>query len=173
MIAGLTGLLTYPHVTLMAVNGHETCEPCNGRHQAHMRLSPITLLPDGDGIESRDTYCCLATANSVMSTVERDRLVCVVAGLFVDSLPIDPLQIHAQAVLPQIERYFDPLKLTGARRAHGWTKAELGRVAQISRSSIGQWESGYYVPEERSVKKLAVALGLDPEELFAIEQDWS
>lgn len=51
--------------------------------------------------------------------------------------------------------------LKRARRAAGWTKAELAAKAGVSASSIGHWESGRGA-SLRSVDATASALGIKP-----------
>lgn len=48
----------------------------------------------------------------------------------------------------------------------GWTQAELGRQADISRNAVSNYMRGNYLPDPVSLKKLAEALDVKPEDLL-------
>jgi transcriptional regulator with XRE-family HTH domain len=49
---------------------------------------------------------------------------------------------------------------------HGWSQAELGRQADISRDAISNYIRGNYLPEPVNIKKLADAFKIKPEDLL-------
>jgi putative transcriptional regulator len=58
--------------------------------------------------------------------------------------------------------------LRQARAAAGWTQAELAERVGVSRKTINTVENGVFVPSTVLALKLARALGVRVEELFAL-----
>jgi transcriptional regulator with XRE-family HTH domain len=59
-------------------------------------------------------------------------------------------------------------RLTQLRRKTGHQQGELARLVKTSQQSISRWEAGEWRPKAKQVPKLAKALGIEPEELFAL-----
>lgn len=57
------------------------------------------------------------------------------------------------------------------RAARGWTQADLAIRVGVSRKTINTVENGIFVPSTVLALKLAQALELPVEELFALEQN--
>jgi ribosome-binding protein aMBF1 (putative translation factor) len=57
----------------------------------------------------------------------------------------------------------NPVAIAEARRARGWTQAELAAVVRSSRSTVQCWEVGRRAPDPVYELRLTKALGLTPE----------
>ena len=57
------------------------------------------------------------------------------------------------------------------RTAKGWTQADLAIRVGVSRKTINTVENGIFVPSTVLALKLAQALEVSVEELFALEQN--
>lgn len=57
------------------------------------------------------------------------------------------------------------------RTANGWTQADLAIRVGVSRKTINTVENGIFVPSTVLALKLAQALEVSVEELFALEQN--
>jgi transcriptional regulator with XRE-family HTH domain len=57
------------------------------------------------------------------------------------------------------------------RQARGWSQAFLAEKAETSTNYIGLLENTLKFPSSEMVQKLAIALGIDPTELFSKELD--
>ncbi len=68
-------------------------------------------------------------------------------------------------------RGFRPERLRAAREAARLTQELLAIHAGISRASIGSWEAGRAAPDPRSAVRVADALGLNVQQLTAIEDE--
>ncbi len=55
------------------------------------------------------------------------------------------------------------------RRSRGMTQEDLARAAGFDQYSVSQWERGRRSPRPTTVRKLAEALGVEPQDLF-VEQ---
>lgn len=53
------------------------------------------------------------------------------------------------------------LRLTQEREAHGWSRTDLARRANMQNSRVGQVENGRAVPPQDSVEMLHLAMALD------------
>lgn len=51
-------------------------------------------------------------------------------------------------------------RITKAREARGWSRAELARVSHMNATTVGQIESGRWSPYDSQLQKLARALGV-------------
>jgi putative transcriptional regulator len=60
--------------------------------------------------------------------------------------------------------------LKARRAARGWTQADLAIRVGVSRKTINTVENGIFVPSTLLALKLAQALEVSVEELFALEQ---
>jgi putative transcriptional regulator len=60
-------------------------------------------------------------------------------------------------------------RLREAREVKGWTQAELAARVGVSRKTINTVENRVFTPSATLAIKLAMALGLNVEELFWIE----
>lgn len=68
-----------------------------------------------------------------------------------------------------LDRYFDELimrELIKAREAKGWSIRELGRRAEIPKSSVTAYESLYRSMPFSTFKKICAVLDLDYVEVF-------
>lgn len=61
--------------------------------------------------------------------------------------------------------------LKARRAARGWTQADLAIRVGVSRKTINTVENGIFVPSTVLALKLAQALEVSVEELFALEQN--
>jgi transcriptional regulator with XRE-family HTH domain len=61
----------------------------------------------------------------------------------------------------------DVTRLEKLRRARGWSQAELARQARLHPSEISRYEAGWWKPTPHARAKIAAALGLPEEALFA------
>lgn len=59
----------------------------------------------------------------------------------------------------------NPLTLTALRKSKAITKSELAAEAEVSLSYLSEIESGYKVPSEAIVRRLAAALYVNPHAL--------
>jgi transcriptional regulator with XRE-family HTH domain len=59
-----------------------------------------------------------------------------------------------------------PLKLRAWRISRALSQEELGRRAQVQRSTLARIEEGKQFPRPSTLRKIALALDLDPAELF-------
>jgi transcriptional regulator with XRE-family HTH domain len=57
------------------------------------------------------------------------------------------------------------------RQARGWSQAFLAEKAEISTNYIGMLENAVKFPSSEMIQKLALALGIDPTDLFSKEID--
>lgn len=57
-------------------------------------------------------------------------------------------------------RGFEPELLIQFREDEGWTQAQLAAHAGVSPHQISLWESGHAGPNDKSVTRLASALGV-------------
>jgi transcriptional regulator with XRE-family HTH domain len=55
------------------------------------------------------------------------------------------------------------------RQNRGWSQAKLAEKTGTSTHYIGMLETKFKFPSSEMIQKLAVALGIDPTELFSIE----
>jgi transcriptional regulator with XRE-family HTH domain len=62
-------------------------------------------------------------------------------------------------------------RITRAREAKGWSKAELARVSHMNATTISQIESGRWTPYDGQLKKLARALGVPESEAHLLLDD--
>jgi|GEM_PF-933872 len=56
-------------------------------------------------------------------------------------------------------------RIKAERISRGWTHADLGRIARVVRPDISRIECGHLIPYGAVAKRLAAALGIQPEEL--------
>lgn len=65
-------------------------------------------------------------------------------------------------------------RLTMERERRGWSRAELGRRANIHPADIGKFESGRLVPYPSQQSRLAQAIGISAEKLFEeVKCEWN
>jgi transcriptional regulator with XRE-family HTH domain len=59
-------------------------------------------------------------------------------------------------------RVFDPAALVQARRAVGWTQAQLADAVGAYKANVAAWETGRVRPSPGTVARIATTLGVDP-----------
>lgn len=62
-------------------------------------------------------------------------------------------------------------RITKARKARGWSKAELARVSHMNATTVGQIESGRWTPYDGQLNKLARALNVPESEAHRLLED--
>jgi transcriptional regulator with XRE-family HTH domain len=60
--------------------------------------------------------------------------------------------------------------LRRARLTRFWSQTELAEKANVSRATIARVELGGYVPQLKTIRRLAEALSVEPGELVTIEE---
>lgn len=60
-------------------------------------------------------------------------------------------------------------RLTQERLKRGWSQAELARRARLHPSEVSRYEGGWWKPGPSARAKLAAALGLPEDRLFAAD----
>jgi len=60
--------------------------------------------------------------------------------------------------------------LRRARLTRFWSQMELAEKADVSRATIARIELGGYVPQLKTLRRLAEALGVEPAALVTIEE---
>lgn len=58
--------------------------------------------------------------------------------------------------------------LARARKAKGLTQAKLAPLVEVEQGQVSRWERGLSIPTERSLERLAAALGVDLADLTAL-----
>jgi transcriptional regulator with XRE-family HTH domain len=53
-----------------------------------------------------------------------------------------------------------PMRLRGARVRRGWNQEDLAKALEVSKGSVGNWESGANIPTPAGLKRLADTLGV-------------
>jgi len=59
-----------------------------------------------------------------------------------------------------------PGKLKRARKRRLMTQLELGRAARLGENTVPRLERGEHTPYPSTIRKLAAALGVEPEEIL-------
>ncbi len=57
------------------------------------------------------------------------------------------------------------------REAQGWSQAELAHRAQVSPSTVYNWESGRFEPKATQLRRVALALGVSMDDVtFVVDE---
>lgn len=67
--------------------------------------------------------------------------------------------------IEQVDRQRMGLHIWNLRDNKGWTQAELAEKLGLSVKTVGQWESGRFIPSLVAAKRLAVAFEITIDEL--------
>ena len=144
-------------VNVTSVNGAH-CDVCTDAepHLAHFRVTPVVLDDDLDGIHSHDLYACFeqGLAVAVDAVREMDKVLSVVVGVITTAIQEEPYIIDDAAA------GFDPARLKGLRKAHGWRFRDLADKSGIRESQLAEYEYGALRPSKKNLEKLAEAYGL-------------
>jgi transcriptional regulator with XRE-family HTH domain len=62
------------------------------------------------------------------------------------------------------------INLRRARLARFWSQSELAERSGVSRATIARVELGEYLPQLRTIRRLAEALQVPPQELVTVEE---
>ena len=62
-------------------------------------------------------------------------------------------------------------RITRVREARGWSRAKLVRVSHMNATTVGQIETGRWVPYDSQLQKLARALGFPESEAHRLLED--
>jgi transcriptional regulator with XRE-family HTH domain len=64
-----------------------------------------------------------------------------------------------------------PMRLRGARVRRGWNQEDLAKELNVSKGSVGNWESGANIPTPAGLKRLADTLGVSIDFLLGTSGD--
>lgn len=76
-----------------------------------------------------------------------------------------PMEVQMETAESDAEMEFDGAVLRQLRRRRRWSQEKLAAEARISERSVQRYERGKQVPEDRTLRALATALGVPPEKL--------
>ncbi len=62
-------------------------------------------------------------------------------------------------------------RITKAREAKGWSRAKLARVSHMNATTVGQIETGRWLPYDSQLQKLARALGVPESKAHLLLED--
>jgi len=66
-----------------------------------------------------------------------------------------------------MERYLPAGRIRAFRKLKGYTQSELSERLGVSVAVLGAIERGTRIPDDRMIRKISEALGIDPHELTA------
>ena len=115
------------------------------RHTFMARSCPRGAVISLDGVELREAACALDALSAILSEAAK-------RGWH-----------KGTAAKPDVIRN----NLRRIRKSRSITQKELADRMGITQQVIGHWERGVRIPKTQSVHRLADALGVAPEELYA------